>query len=33
MQTFIEAGDRKPNEIEVRFGELPNIFKKFETTK
>jgi len=33
MQTFIEAGDRKPNEIEVRFDELPSIFKKFETAK
>jgi hypothetical protein len=33
MQTFIEAGDRKPNEIEVRYDELQSIFNKFETTQ
>jgi len=33
MQTLIEAGDRKPNEIEVRFDELPSIFNKFETAQ
>jgi hypothetical protein len=31
VQTFIEAGDLKPNEIEVKFDELPSIFNKFET--
>jgi hypothetical protein len=30
MQTFIETGDRKLNNIEVRFEELPNIFNKFK---
>jgi hypothetical protein len=30
MQTFIETGDRKLNDIQVRFDELPNIFNKFE---
>jgi len=29
-QTFIETGDRKLNDIQVRFDELPNIFNKFE---
>jgi hypothetical protein len=33
MQTFIAAGDRKPNEIEVRCDELPSIFNKFETAQ
>ena len=33
MQTFIETGDRKLNEIEVRFEGLPNIFNKFETAQ
>jgi len=30
MQTFIETGDRKVNNIRVRFDELPNILNKFE---
>jgi hypothetical protein len=30
MQTFIETGDRKINNIQVRCEELPNIFNKFE---
>jgi hypothetical protein len=30
MQTFIETGDRKPNDMQVRFEELPNIYNKFE---
>jgi len=30
MQTFIETGDRKLNDIQVRFDKLPNIFNKFE---
>jgi hypothetical protein len=30
MQTFIETGDRKINDIQVRFEELPNIYNKFE---
>ena len=25
MHTFIETGNRKPNDIQVRFDELPNI--------
>ena len=30
MQTFIETGDRKLNDIQVRFDELPNFLNKFE---
>jgi len=33
MQTFIETGDRKINDIQVRFDELPNIYNKFETAR
>jgi len=33
MQTFIETGDRKLNDIQVRFEELPNIFNKFEAAQ
>ena len=33
MQTFIETGERKLNDIQVRFDELPNIFNKFETAQ
>ena len=33
MQTFIETGDRKVNDIQVRFDELPNICNKFETAQ
>ena len=33
MQTFIETGDRKLHEIQVRFDELPNIFNKFESAQ
>jgi hypothetical protein len=33
MQTFIETGDRKLNDIHVRFEELPNIFNKFEAAQ
>ena len=33
MQTFIERGDRKLNDIQVRFDELPNIYNKFETAQ
>jgi len=33
MQTFITTGDRKLNEIQVRFDELPNIYNKFETSQ
>jgi hypothetical protein len=33
MQTFIESGDLKLNEIKVRFDELPNIFNKFDTVQ
>jgi hypothetical protein len=33
MQTFIETGDRKLNDIQFRFDEPPNIFKKFETAQ
>jgi hypothetical protein len=30
MQNFIETGDRKLNDIQVRFEELPRILDKFE---
>ena len=33
MQTFIETGDHKLNDIQVRFEELPNIFNKFEAAQ
>jgi len=33
MQTFIETGDRKLNDIQVMFNELPNIYNKFETAQ
>jgi hypothetical protein len=33
MQTFIETGDRKLNDIQVRLDELPNIYNKFETAQ
>ena len=33
MQTFIETGERKLNDIQVRFDELPNTFNKFETAQ
>jgi len=33
MQTFIETGDGKLNDIQVRFEELPNIFNKFEAAQ
>ena len=33
FQNFIEAGDHKINEIQIRFDELPNIFNKFETAQ
>jgi hypothetical protein len=33
MQIFINSGDRKLNDIQVRSEELPNIFNKFETAQ
>jgi hypothetical protein len=33
MQSFIETGDRKLNDIQVRYDELPNIFCKFENAQ
>jgi hypothetical protein len=33
MQNFIETGDRKLNDIQVRFEELPRILDKFETAQ
>jgi len=33
MQTFIETGDRKLNDIQVRCDELPNICNKFESSQ
>jgi hypothetical protein len=30
MQSFVETGERKPNDMQVRFEELPNIYNKFE---
>jgi len=32
-QTFIDTGDRKLNDIQVRFDELQNIYNKFETAQ
>ena len=31
LQTLIETGDRKLNNIQARFDELQNIYNKFET--
>jgi len=33
MQTFMETRDRKLNDIEVRFDEMPNIYNNFETVQ
>jgi hypothetical protein len=33
IQNFIETGDRKLNEIQVRFDELPRIFNRFDTAQ
>jgi hypothetical protein len=33
MQSFIETGDRKLNDIQVRFEELPNIFNRFDNAQ
>jgi hypothetical protein len=33
LQTFIKTGDRKLNDIQVRFDELPNIFNKYEAAQ
>jgi len=33
MQTFMETGDGKINNNQVRFDELPNIYNKFETAQ
>ena len=33
MQKFIETGDRKLNDMQVRFEELSNIYNKFETVQ
>ena len=33
MQSFIDTGERKLNDIQVRFDELPNIYNKFETAQ
>jgi len=33
MQSFIDTGDRKLNDIQVMFDELPNIYNKFETAQ
>jgi len=33
LQIFIETGDSKLNDIQVRFDELPNIYKIFETAQ
>jgi len=30
MHSFIETGERKLNDIQVRFDELPKIYNKFE---
>jgi hypothetical protein len=33
IQTFIEAGDQKINEIQVRFNKLPDIFNRHNTAQ
>jgi len=33
MQTLIKTGDRKPNDIQVKFHELPKIYNKCETAQ
>jgi hypothetical protein len=33
VQTFVETGDRKLDDIQVRFDELPNIFNKSESAQ
>jgi len=33
MQTFIETGDTKLNDIQIRFDELINIYNMFETAQ
>jgi hypothetical protein len=33
VQTFIESGEHKVHQIEVRFEELPRIFNKFDTVQ
>ena len=33
MQNFIESGDRKVNEIQVRFDDLPGIFNRYDTAQ
>ena len=33
MQSFIDTSERKINDIQVRFDELPNIYNKFETAQ
>ena len=33
MQTFIEPGDRKVNEIQVRFDDLQSIFNRYDTAQ
>jgi len=33
MQSFIETGERKLNDIQFRFDELPKIYNKFETAQ
>jgi len=33
LQTFIESGDRKVNEIQVRFDDVQVIFDRYDTAK
>jgi hypothetical protein len=33
IQSFIDTGDRKLNDIQVCYDELPNIFCKFENAQ
>ena len=33
MQTFVETGDRKLNDIQVRLDKLPTIFNKSESAQ
>jgi len=33
IQSFLEAGEQKINDIQVRFNKLPDIFKRYDTAQ
>jgi hypothetical protein len=33
MQTYLESGDHKVHQIEVRFEQLPRIFNKYDAVQ